>query len=96
MKIRIEFDGHLQEEEVIIRCPSLSERVQTIQRILSENDNSQEKMLLFKNETEYYVNLDDILFLKPEYEVLRLILLIIFFRQNISYTNWKNFFPVSS
>ena len=62
MKIRIEFDECLQEEEIIIRCPSLSERVQKIQKILSEAENSQEKMLLFKNETEYYLNLDDILF----------------------------------
>ncbi len=62
MKIRIEFDECLQEEEIIIRCPSLSERVQKIQKILSEAENLQEKMLLFKNETEYYLNLDDILF----------------------------------
>lgn len=62
MKIRIEFDEQLQEEEVIIRCSSLSEKIQKIQRTLSEADSSQEKIVLFKNDTEYYLNLEDILF----------------------------------
>ncbi len=62
MKIRIELDELLQEEEVIIRCPILTEKVQKIQKILFETDNSSDKMILFKNETEYYLNLDDILF----------------------------------
>ncbi len=62
MKIRIELDELLQEEEVIIRCPILTEKVQKIQKILFETYNSSDKMILFKNETEYYLNLDDILF----------------------------------
>jgi DNA-binding LytR/AlgR family response regulator len=62
MKIRIELNELLQEEEVIIRCPILTEKVQKIQKILFETDNSSDKMILFKNETEYYLNLDDILF----------------------------------
>ncbi|HBI61267.1 MAG TPA: LytTR family transcriptional regulator [Lachnospiraceae bacterium] len=62
MKIRIEFDEQLQEEEIIIRCSSLTEKIQKIQRTLSEIDNTKEKIILFKNETEYYLNLEDILF----------------------------------
>lgn len=62
MKIRIEFDEQLQEEEIIIRCSSLSDKIQKIQRALSEIDNLQEKIVLFKKETEYYLNLEDILF----------------------------------
>ncbi|RKI42653.1 LytTR family transcriptional regulator [bacterium D16-51] len=62
MKIKIEFDEHMQEEEIIIRCSSLTEKIQKIQRTLSEIDNTKEKIILFKNETEYYLNLEDILF----------------------------------
>lgn len=62
MKIRIEFDEQLQEEEVIIRCRTLTEKVQMLQQLLSEADSSQDKIVLFKNETEYYLNLEDILF----------------------------------
>ena len=49
MKIRIELDELLQEEEVIIRCPILTEKVQKIQKILFETYNSSDKMILFKN-----------------------------------------------
>ena len=63
MKIRIELDDSLTEEEVIIRCNSISEKVQKMQMALSEIENAQEKMVLYKKETEYYVKLDDILFL---------------------------------
>lgn len=62
MKIRIEFDEQLLEEEVIIRCQSLTEQVQHIQKLLAENNHAQEKIVLFKNDTEYYLNLEDILF----------------------------------
>jgi len=37
MKIRIELDDSLTEEEVIIRCNSISEKVQKMQMALSEN-----------------------------------------------------------
>lgn len=62
MKIRIEFDELLQEEELIIRCSTLTEKIQKLQRTLSELSSTQEKIVLFKNETEYYLNLEDILF----------------------------------
>ena len=62
MKIRIEFDEQLLEEEVIIRCQSLTEQVQHIQKLLAETNLAQEKIVLFKNDTEYYLNLEDILF----------------------------------
>lgn len=62
MKLRIEFDEQLQEEEIIIRCNTLSEKVQRMQKVLSEMENTQEKIILFKDDTEYYINLEDILF----------------------------------
>lgn len=62
MKIKIEFEENLQEEEIIIRCNSLTEKIQKIQKTLSEVENTKEKMILFKNETGYYLNLEDILF----------------------------------
>lgn len=36
MKIKIEFEENLQEEEIIIRCNSLTEKIQKIQKTLSE------------------------------------------------------------
>lgn len=62
MKIRIEFDEQLKEEEVIIRCSTLSEKVQKIQNLLSDMADTPKNIILFKNDTEYYLNLDKILF----------------------------------
>ena len=62
MKIRIEFDEQLSEEEVIIRCPSLTEQVQNIQKLLADINHPKDKIILSKNDTEYYLNLEDILF----------------------------------
>lgn len=36
MKIRIELDEQLKEEEVVIRCQSLTEEVREIQKAVSE------------------------------------------------------------
>lgn len=62
MKIRIEFDEQLQEEEVIIRCSSLTENVQKIQGVLTSLGTTREKIILYKDNTEYYLELSDILF----------------------------------
>lgn len=62
MKIRIEFDEQLQEEEIIIRCNTLSEKVQKMQKVLSDIESSHNKIILFKDDAEYYLNLEDILF----------------------------------
>lgn len=62
MKIRIEFDEELREEEIIIRCNTLSEEVQNIQRTLSKLKSMQEEIILYKDNTEYFLHLTDILF----------------------------------
>ena len=62
MKIHIEIDEALPEEEVIIRCPALSAKVRQLHAILSEASPRMEKLLLYKRDTEYYISLADILF----------------------------------
>ena len=62
MKIHIEIDETLQEEEIIIRCPGLSARIQQLHTALSEVSPHIEKLLLYKKDTEYYIPLTDILF----------------------------------
>lgn len=66
MKIRIELDETLQEEEVIIRCRSLSEQVQQIQRAISDSITSKNKMEFTKGERQYFLPLDDILFFETD------------------------------
>ena len=62
MKVKIEIDESLQEEEVVIKAPSLNEKVQRIQEVIHDMSKSSKTMIFYKGQVEYYLSLDDILF----------------------------------
>lgn len=66
MKIRIEIDENLIDEEVIVRGSSLNEQVQQIQRALSEIFKQKQRIVFHKDETEYYLPLAEILFFETD------------------------------
>ncbi len=65
MKIRIELEES-QEEEVIIRCHSLTEEVKRIQNAIADITASQFTLELHKKEAEFYVPVEEILFFETE------------------------------
>lgn len=71
MKIRIEIDTELLEDEVIIRCKELDEKVVSLQNLLAEHGNTDRCILLTKAETEYYVPIKDIYFFETEGKLIR-------------------------
>lgn len=66
MKIRIEIDEKLKEEEMIIRAPALDERIQKIQSAVMQAASEEQRFLFFKGETTYYMPLSEILFYETE------------------------------
>lgn len=66
MKIRIELENEIKENEVIIKCSELSEEVTKIQRVISELIAEKKEMIFYKDNTEYYICIDDVLFLKQK------------------------------
>lgn len=66
MKIRIEIDENLIEEEIIIRSSGLNEQVLGIQKALSEISRQDQQIIFFKDETEYYLPLAEILFFETD------------------------------
>ena len=48
MKIRIEIEDNLTEEEIIIRSGSLNAKVQMIQKAIAEAVDKEQKMSFFK------------------------------------------------
>lgn len=66
MKIRIEIDENCIEDEVIIRSKYLDEHVGKIQSAVAEIMNTGQKIVLYKEDTEYYMPLDQILFYETE------------------------------
>lgn len=61
MKIRIEINEGVEEDEVIIRCREFNKNVQRIQNSVLELS-SQTNLIFYKNLTEYFLPLNSILF----------------------------------
>lgn len=70
MKIRIEIEDGISEEEVVIRCRGITEQIKAIQTAVSDVVNIAQKFPLCKGSTEYYVPLDEILFFETEEGVI--------------------------
>ena len=66
MKIRIEIDENLIEDEVVIHCASINEEVTKVQKAISEVVNASQKLVFYKDATEYYLGLDEILFFETD------------------------------
>lgn len=66
MKIRIEIDEDIEDEEIIISCKKLNDEIQEIQNLISEILSKKEQIIFYKEETEYYIPLKNILFFETE------------------------------
>ena len=66
MKIKIEIDESLSEDEVLIRCRGLTEQVTEIQKAVSEVVNTSQRFVFYRGNTEYYLALDEILFFETD------------------------------
>src|SRR5574344_2119437 len=71
MKIRIEIDENLTENEILIRGNALSDEIVQIQRALSDIVSQKQQLTFYKNETEFYLSLQDILFFETEEGCIR-------------------------
>lgn len=70
MKVKIEMDESLQEEEVIIRCRKINEKILRMQAAIAEVEGTGYSMALRKGDTEYYLPLEDILFFETENKII--------------------------
>ncbi len=62
MRVRIEIDDDLIEEEIIIRCRSIDNTIREVQEAISGIMKSIPKLEFFKEDKEFYLELDSILF----------------------------------
>lgn len=70
LKLRIEFDDNLQEEEIIIRCRELSPQIIHLKETVSETLLKNETISFFKGETRIYLSLEEILFFETDQNVV--------------------------
>lgn len=68
MKIHIEVDGDLLEDEVIIRCGRVDDTIQKIHQYILEQTNAPAKITFYKDNQEFYFPLGNVLFFETEGE----------------------------
>lgn len=90
MKIRIELDDGLDEIEVIIRAGQLSAELEQIQQALSQVNRPQ--LIFYKGNSEYFLDLADILFLKPMVPGFLATVGIMPMRSSSSSMSWRTVF----
>ena len=61
MKVRIEIDSNIEEDEIIIRCKELTKSIQKIEETIQQ-ENQIINFTFYKDNTEYYIPLNSILF----------------------------------
>jgi len=66
MKVKIEIDSALEETEVIIRCNRLDDTVISLQKSITEQEDSRQCISLYKGETSFYVPIEEIYFFETE------------------------------
>lgn len=66
VKLRIELSEACDEEEIIIRCSGVSEKIQKIQAYIQSL--ATPKLIFYKGNQEYYLTLEEILFFETEGE----------------------------
>jgi DNA-binding LytR/AlgR family response regulator len=66
MKIRIDVDTSICEEEIIIKCNELNDDVKEIQSALLELLSYKSQITFYRDDQEYYISLNDILFFETD------------------------------
>ena len=66
MKVRIEIDENIEEDEILIRCRSVNDTVMKIQSAVSDISSESKGLIFYKEDTEYYISLDKILFFETD------------------------------
>lgn len=66
MKVRIELDPQMDEPEMIIRAPRLTEDVARLQQLILEQKMT--PLTFYKDRSEYFVDVSDILFFETDGE----------------------------
>lgn len=67
MRIKIELEDNLTDEEIIIKCSKVDKKILDIQKAISDVIQSEQKLSFMKEGKEYYLPLEDILFFETNH-----------------------------
>lgn len=70
MKIKIDIDTSIDEDEVIIHCRELTEEILQLEQQLSKNLAATKSLLLSRQGTDYFIKLNNILFFETSEKIV--------------------------
>lgn len=70
MKIKINIDNDISEDEIIIHCRGITDEILHLQKLISENSGHTRCLTLRKKETEYFIPIEEILFLETDSSIV--------------------------
>lgn len=71
MKVKIEIEEGLAEEEVVIRCPGLNDSVIALQNYITKQGSGKRCLSLKSGETEFFVPMEEIYFFETQGREIR-------------------------
>lgn len=70
MKIHIEVDPAITEDEIVIKCSHIGQEVVNIQQAVQDVIFSQGRFVFYQGEKEFYLSLDEIMFFETDGRVI--------------------------
>lgn len=64
-------DGTIVQDEIVIRCAELTPEIMALQRMVSQFGNGNNQFVFYKGDTEYYLDVNSILFFETEGTIIR-------------------------
>ncbi len=71
MRVTIDINPNIEEDEVVIRQRTVSENNELIQKIMSLISEKSSTIVVYKKDTEYFVDIKNILFFESDTNVLQ-------------------------
>lgn len=62
MKIILDVQEDIEEDEIYIRCKELNQDIVNIQKQLQSTISKKKELIVYRDETEYYLSLEQVLF----------------------------------
>jgi len=70
MNIRIEISEDITGDEIVIRCREVTNQIQKIQKLITEESASAPQLIFYKDNQEYYFPLKEIIFFETSESVV--------------------------
>lgn len=96
MKIKFEFDDNLTDTEIVIKAAEDTAEIQRLAQLLEANATTVPKFTFYKDDSEYYLSLNTILFFETDERAVHAHTATMFLPLSIDCMSWNHRSPIVS